>query len=206
VPSISLQMGIRQELLRPSTDDRDQKSAGAWPPQLEQAVAQAQDGQPSRIYLVSLCWSHASRDLYNQTECGVAPDQELSLFVVLGRRRQMPSEEDNGDGDDDKLARDDADQAIELEQDRGGVGSATDHDGDGWLALCTQEAATVLTHQCFVLALAPEGTSQASEPRAQPLARLATVKSADLVGLSVQCPVPGQLASTVPIVVPSPTP
>jgi hypothetical protein len=134
----------------------------------------------------------------------VDPAAELGVFVVLGRQPAVNED----DVWPDKVI-------IEGERD--------EHDGEQWLAICSEDVATHMAHQGFTMAtkteeegepgasgdqsqsaanLSKEAGRPAQGRRTRRLVRLAELKGRDLVGLSVRCTSVGaeqQESRTVPI-------
>lgn len=138
---------------------------------------------------MSLCEEGRLARSDSQTSCGVDPDAELGVFVVLGR--QLPVNEDDV-WPDKGVSEDKRDE----------------HDGEQWLAICSEDVATHMAHQGFTMAtkieeecepglsgdqsqLAANLVKEAGRPaqgrRKRQLVRLAELKGRDLVGLSVRC-------------------
>jgi hypothetical protein len=184
VPVIEKDVLLRQELLIPHASAAD--SLSPWLRELLDAQRRVQ----AKLYVASVCPVSALGQVMTQTQCGVGHD--LGVFIVQGRRLQR--------NDDYCHLTEDWQQHYWTDA----------HDGDRWLAVCSDTAAQHMVHQGFVLAAA---ASPSDAPDAPPppvsvvrpttyLVKLASgLTGHDLVGLSVRCPVPGQQLDTVPIVI-----
>jgi hypothetical protein len=209
-------VALRQELVVPSGMSVDGSSARntagelSLPASLQAALVhdmelQQQHGRPlsaSKLFIVTACEPCSLRYLDEQTHCNVEANEELGVFVVEGRRRVQESWSHH--------MRDQAGPARDKDWEQHEW--TEKHDGDRWLAVCSADMAQQMAHQGFVLTLAPSAASLSpfvvasarlwtrEQQVESQLARLARLHGHELAGLWVRCPVPGQVAESVPII------